>query len=156
MDAADNCDLDVKTINKLIDASFAAKLNAYCPYSRFPVGAALLCHDGSIFRGCNVENASIGLSHCAERVAIGSAVTTGRRDFTAIAIASNLKDDYIQPCGACRQVLSEFGLDWLVCSTKPDRSYTIKTVGDLLPSAFDASALQLDRQITNDGDDVKG
>lgn len=150
---ADNyCDLDIETINKLIDECFAVKSNAYCPYSQFPVGAALLCPDGTIFKGCNVENASYGLCVCAERNVICSAVAAGHRHFTAIAVASNIKDDFKKPCGACRQVFAEFGLDWLVCVTKPDRSYSISKIRELLPSAFDGSALQLDRHIVNDGE----
>lgn len=94
--------------DKLVDAAWRVREFAYAPYSHFSVGAALLAEDGTIFTGCNVENISYGLTHCAERVAIGSAVAAGARKFLAIAIVADTTIP-ISPCGACRQVLSEFG-----------------------------------------------
>ena len=91
----------------LIRAAIAARGNAHSPYSGFAVGAALLCEDGSIFTGCNVENLSFGLTMCAERVALGSAVAAGNRKFRCIAIAADTVE-VLSPCGACRQVLAEF------------------------------------------------
>ncbi len=91
---------------RLIETANLAKANAYAPYSRFPVGAALLTEDYTFFAGCNVENSSYGLTMCAERNAIFKAVCAGQRKFKAIAIVSN--DNFLPPCGACRQVLSEF------------------------------------------------
>jgi len=91
----------------LTEAKKAAEM-AYAPYSQFRVGAALLCKDGSIFTGCNVENRSFGLTICAERNAIASAVTKGRITFEAVAISTPDSVEPVGPCGACRQVLSEF------------------------------------------------
>lgn len=94
------------------DALFAAAQNAaqksYSPYSKFRVGAAILCGDGSIVTGTNVENRSFGLTICAERSALVSAISSGKRDFVSIAIATPDSDYAVSPCGACRQVLSEF------------------------------------------------
>ena len=91
----------------LIRAAIEARGSAHSPYSGFAVGAALLCEDGSIFTGCNVENLSFGLTMCAERVALGSAIAAGNRKFRCIAIAADT-DEVLSPCGACRQVLAEF------------------------------------------------
>ena len=95
------------TIQKIINKSKAARERAYCPYSKFAVGAALLCDDGEIIDGCNVENASYGLTICAERSAICRAVSQGQRKFKSIAICALMKEQFVGPCGACRQVLSE-------------------------------------------------
>ena len=93
--------------SSLIQAAKQARENAHAPYSGFLVGAALLCADGSIFTGCNVENLSFGLTMCAERVAVGAAIAAGKKDFRCIAIVAD-SDEVISPCGACRQVLAEF------------------------------------------------
>lgn len=92
----------------LLQAACAARLHSHSPYSRFRVGAALLCRSGRIVTGTNVENVSFGLSMCAERVAIGSAIAAGERDFVAIAVCADGHAP-TPPCGACRQVLLEFG-----------------------------------------------
>ncbi|XP_037737352.1 cytidine deaminase isoform X3 [Chelonia mydas] len=94
-------------IHLLLNVCKEAKKSAYCPYSHFPVGAALLTCDGKIFSGCNVENACYPLGICAERTAIQKAVSEGYVNFRAMAIASNTEDDFIVPCGACRQVMRE-------------------------------------------------
>uniref|UniRef100_A0A452I1R0 Cytidine deaminase n=1 Tax=Gopherus agassizii TaxID=38772 RepID=A0A452I1R0_9SAUR len=94
-------------IQLLLQVCKEAKKSAYCPYSRFPVGAALLTCDGKIFSGCNVENACYPLGICAERTAIQKAVSEGYVNFRAMAIASNTEEDFIVPCGACRQVMRE-------------------------------------------------
>ena len=95
----------------LFEAAMQASKLAYCPYSKFPVGAAILVSDGRIFTGCNVENRSYGLSNCAERTAIFTAVAEGARKIAAVAIAAPKAEYPVGPCGACRQVLTEFGDD---------------------------------------------
>ncbi|KAM4610626.1 cytidine deaminase a [Polymixia lowei] len=123
-------------IKQLIEKSQEAKAFAYCPYSKFRVGAALLANDGTVFTGCNVENACYNLGLCAERTAMTKAVSEGHKSFKAIAIASDMKDQLISPCGACRQFMREFGENWSVFLTKLDGSYTEMTVKDLLPVSF--------------------
>ncbi|KAK1340413.1 hypothetical protein QTO34_018982 [Cnephaeus nilssonii] len=134
--------LDPEDIQRLLLCSQEAKKSAYCPYSHFPVGAALLTWDGKIFSGCNVENACYPLGICAERTAIQKAISEGYKDFRAIAIASDLQDDFISPCGACRQVMREFGSNWAVYMTKPDGTYVVRTVQELLPASFGPEDLQ--------------
>ena len=114
-----------------------AALRAYAPYSKFKVGAALIAEDGRIFTGCNVENASYGLSNCAERTAVFKAVSEGATRFTALAIAGG-EEDVAMPCGACRQVLAEFfPPEAPVRCTTLDGARTVDlTVGFLLPGAF--------------------
>ena len=99
---------DSSKYDHLFSQALEAAENAYAPYSHFRVGAALLLDDGSIVTGVNVENRSYGLTNCAERTAIFHAVATGKRSFTAIAIATPDADYPVGPCGACRQVISEF------------------------------------------------
>lgn len=95
----------------LFEAAMQASKLAYCPYSKFPVGAAILVSDGRIFTGCNVENRSYGLANCAERTAIFTAVAEGAGKIAAVAIAAPKAEYPVGPCGACRQVLTEFGDD---------------------------------------------
>lgn len=123
-------------LNELIDVATEALGHAHAPYSNYKVGAALLCADGSVFTGSNVENASFGLTNCAERTALFSAISAGQREFTAIAIvASDAPPPY--PCGACRQVLAEFcGSDFPVHIAKGNHIETA-LLGELLPYAFD-------------------
>ncbi|XP_067423598.1 cytidine deaminase [Emydura macquarii macquarii] len=123
-------------IQLLLHICKEAKKSAYCPYSNFPVGAALLTGDGKIFSGCNIENASYPLGVCAERTAIQKAVSEGYVNFRAMAIASNSEEDFIVPCGACRQVMREFGRDWDIYMTKPDGTYVVRTLQELLPLSF--------------------
>ncbi|KAM3877956.1 cytidine deaminase-like [Diretmus argenteus] len=123
-------------VEKLIHLSLQAKEHAYCPYSKFRVGAALLAHDNRIFTGCNVENACYNLGVCAERNAISKAVSEGCRSFKAIAIASDLNDQFISPCGGCRQFMREFGSNWEAYLSKPDGSYVKMDVSELLPVSF--------------------
>ncbi|XP_067659022.1 cytidine deaminase-like isoform X1 [Haliotis asinina] len=132
-------------LQQLVKTSHEVKKMAHCPYSKFPVGAALLTDDGSVFTGCNVENASSGLTICAERTAIVKAVSEGHRRFKAIAVASDVKEIVIAPCGACRQVLVEFGVDCDVIMTKPDMTYKIMTTKELLPCCFGPTDLQRER-----------
>ncbi|MDQ7778641.1 MAG: cytidine deaminase [Planctomycetota bacterium] len=109
--------------------------NAYAPYSGFHVGAALRTAAGEVFTGCNCENASYGLTICAERVAVGNAVAAGRREFEAIAIASG-GNDFAAPCGACRQVLAEFAPDMRVIMVNRAGKRKVVTLNRLLPLAF--------------------
>ncbi|XP_059936439.1 cytidine deaminase [Mesoplodon densirostris] len=134
--------LEPEHAQQLLLSSREAKKSAYCPYSRFPVGAALLTRDGRIFLGCNIENACYPLGACAERTAIQKAISEGYKEFRAIAISSDLQDDFISPCGACRQVMREFGTDWAVYMTKPDGTYIVRTVQELLPASFGPEDLQ--------------
>lgn len=109
---------------------------AYVPYSKFPVGAALLSKSGEIFTGCNVENAAYGLSNCAERTAIFKAVSEGTQTFDKLVITGNT-DGPISPCGSCRQVISEFcASDMPVILTNIDGDIQETTVAELLPGAF--------------------
>ena len=113
---------------------------AYVPYSHFPVGAALECSDGTVFTGCNIENAAYGVTICAERTAIFKAVSEGRRDFVRIAIAGNSKD-YCWPCGSCRQVLFEFAPDLEVLIAKEGGDYVKLSLQALLAHGFGPKAL---------------
>jgi len=126
---------------KLAKAAQKAKFNAYSPFSKFRVGAALLTKDGTIFTGCNIENSSYGLTICAERVAIFNAISSGASKFTAIAVVS---DDYsfTPPCGACRQVLSDLAgdIDFVMMDSK--ERFKILKLTTLLPFAFSRKNLR--------------
>jgi cytidine deaminase len=124
----------------LVAEARAARERAYAPYSRFRVGAALLCADGTVFRGCNVENVSYGLCNCAERVAVGAAVTAGHTDFVAVAIATGSPQG-ASPCGACRQVLYEFAPDLEVILQGGEGEFETLRLRDLLPRGFGPSDL---------------
>nr|ACO13353.1 Cytidine deaminase [Esox lucius] len=141
---------DEDWIKPLIHQAHWAKEFAYCPYSKFRVGAALLAHDGTVFTGCNVENASHNLGLCAERTAVVKAVSQGYQSFKAVAIASDLEDQFISPCGGCRQFLREFGDQRSVYLSKPDESYKKMTVEDLLPVSFGPEDLKRKRVFTTD------
>ncbi len=121
---------------KLIDKAVKASEKSYCPYSKFAVGACVLTQNGNTYSGCNFENSSYGLSICAERNAVGSALAEGERKIKAIAVYSPNKQ-YCQPCGACRQVLNEFepeeGLDVI---TSGDNGLKIVKLDELLPEGF--------------------
>ena len=119
--------------SQLVDIARAARRKAYAPYSDFAVGAALLTRSGKVFTGVNVENASYGLSMCAERSAVFAAVAAGETEFEAIAVVTKNGGS---PCGACRQVLSEFGLDTRVIIADVMGNQTNWTVRDLLPNSF--------------------
>ena len=131
-----------KAIERLIETAVQAQKRAYCPYSRYHVGAAVLTETGRVFAGCNVENASYGLSMCAERVAIYHAVTSGHDAIVAVAVVGAAA----KPCGACRQVLFEFSdkdtaLYLVDLNASTGRRSTLKTtVYKMLPMAFDPLA----------------
>ena len=127
------------TPEKLCELAKEAMTHAYAPYSGYKVGAALLCADGSVYQGCNIENAAYGPTNCAERTAIFKAVYDGHRDFTAIAVCGG-KDGVITglfpPCGVCRQVMREFcDVDFTVHLVKVD-GYDTYTLEQLLPCSF--------------------
>ena len=118
----------------LIDAAREARKNAYVPYSHYPVGAALRTASGKTYTGVNIENAAYPVTICAERTAVFKAVSEGEREFEAIAVVT---DNGGSPCGSCRQVLAEFGLDTLVLIADGEgRLVHEMTVGELLPEAF--------------------
>ncbi len=122
--------------NKLIQMARKAMEQAHAPYSGYKVGAALLCADGRVFKGCNIENASYGLTNCAERTALFSAVAAGKRDFKAMAIAAS-GDPAPYPCGACRQVLSEFcPPDFPIHVVTSAGEFETLPLGELLPYTF--------------------
>ena len=125
------------TYEELMQKAIDAAKNAYCPYSKFPVGACVMTDDGAIYTGCNFENSSFGMTICAERNAIGSAIAEGKRKIKAVAIFSPVQDNYA-PCGACRQVIHEF------CDNDNDvdiilqsgNELKIFTLAQLLPESF--------------------
>ena len=124
----------------LIDLAIEARRRAYAPYSNYSVGAALRTRSGRLFTGCNVENAAYPTCMCAERVAVYKAVSEGERDFEVIAVATSNGGS---PCGGCRQVLAEFGLDTLVLiADTQGRLIQKTTVAELLPGAFTPEKLQ--------------
>lgn len=135
--------LNEEVAHDLVRQAIAARRLAYVPYSNFPVGAAVLTRSGKIFTGCNVENASYGLTVCAERVAIWKAISEGETEFAALAVATNIGGS---PCGACRQVMAEFAPDMPVLIADLSGQATATSVAELLPLAFTPQHLQ---QATN-------
>ncbi len=125
----------------LRDTAFAAMENAYAPYSRFRVGAAVRTKTGEIISGCNVENAAYGEALCAERVAIAAAVARGMKEFEEIVIASE-SDEPASPCGSCRQAMSEFAPDLKVTSYASNGKQVTWRLGELLPAAFSSNHLR--------------
>ena len=122
---------------ELIRLAREARERAYAPYSNFAVGAALLCASGRVYAGCNIENISYGLTTCAERVAVFKAVSEGEHDFVSIAVVT---ENGASPCGACRQVLSEFGPDMEVVIGHADSDeYEVYTLTELLPRQVNPS-----------------
>ena len=125
---------------ELVALAREARRHAYAPYSRFAVGAALLTRSGKVFSGANVENASVGLTICAERVAVTKAVSEGEREFEAIAVVTQ---NGASPCGACRQVLAEFSPQMRVILADLNGHSSEWTVRDLLPASFGPADLNL-------------
>lgn len=119
----------------LKQAALSMLERAYCPYSHFPVGAALECADGTVFTGCNVENAAYPAGICAERTAISHAVAEGHTDFVRIAIASR-GEEFCVPCGMCRQVMREFAPDLEIICLNGQGEAKCFTLGELLPHSF--------------------
>ena len=130
------------TPEQLIGLAKEAMTHAYAPYSGFHVGAALLCADGTVYQGCNIENAAYGPTNCAERTAFFKAVYDGHRDFTAIAVVGG-KDGVIAgpfpPCGVCRQVMREFVKDDFMIYMGGKDGYEAMTMAQILPAGFKAS-----------------
>lgn len=121
------------TPEQLVQHALEARRRAYAPYSNYFVGAAVLAEDGAVFPGCNVENAAYPSTICAERVALTSAIANGSRRFTAIAVATSNGGT---PCGACRQVMAELGLDMTVYIADEHGNFRTTSVRDLLPEYF--------------------
>ncbi|MBQ3898379.1 MAG: cytidine deaminase [Lachnospiraceae bacterium] len=131
------------TTKALIESAYEASKNAYCKYSGYHVGAALLCGDGTVFTGCNIENSSYGATNCAERTAFFKAVSEGQRSFEAIAIIGYLEgnkpESYAFPCGICRQVMAEFCTgDFKIIVAKSVSDFKVFSLGELLPESFGA------------------
>jgi len=132
--------LSDQQISELIDRAVRSRKFAYAPYSKYSVGAALITEDGTIFRGVNVENASYPMTMCAERNAVFTAVAEGFQSFEAIVVAT---ENGGSPCGACRQVLSEFGLDMRVLTVDEGSNIVLDTtVRELIPDAFGPTDLE--------------
>lgn len=130
------------TDRELIDLAFQMLERSYVPYSSFPVGAALICSDGSVFTGCNVENAAYGSTICAERTALVKAVSEGHRDdLERIAVVGN-SADFCWPCGSCRQMLYEFNPNMTVLVANADRAFVSLPLHELLPHGFGPKSLE--------------
>ncbi|KAI7834851.1 cytidine deaminase complexed with cytidine [Kickxella alabastrina] len=135
---------DQKT-QELVDLALAARNNSYSPYSKFRVGAAIRTADGKIFQGCNIESCSYAPTICAERVAISNAVATGHKQFDTIAISSDLKEEFITPCGVCRQFMREFSKDLAILMVRPDGTFSRTDLTVLLPGSFGPESLEMPR-----------
>ena len=120
---------------ELLNLAYEVSKNAYAPYSKFPVGAALECADGKVYTGCNVENASMGATICAERTAITKAVSEGQLSFVRLAIYAD-SEDYCVPCGVCRQFISEFSDDIEILCARSGGRYVSYKIGQLLAHPF--------------------
>ncbi|MEW8997418.1 MAG: cytidine deaminase [Thermoanaerobacter sp.] len=134
--------MEYKDYEKLIELAKDAREKAYVPYSHFKVGACVLTEDGKAYQGCNIENASYGLTNCAERTALFSAYANGDRKLKAIAVVADTEGP-VSPCGACRQVMMELGgEDMVVILSNMKGDYAVVTVKDLLPGAFTSKDLE--------------
>ncbi len=128
------------TEEALVRMALKARENAYAPYSRFSVGAALLCGGGAVYTGCNIESASYPCGLCAERTALGKAVSEGQRDFVMLAVAGSSRE-LCTPCGMCRQLLYEFAPALIVLCANDAGDYERCTLGDLLPRGFGGASM---------------
>jgi len=136
------------TDRELIDLAFQMLDRSYVPYSGFPVGAALLCADGTVFTGCNVENAAYGSTICAERTALVKAISEGHRDdFVKLAVVGN-SSDYCWPCGSCRQMLYEFAPGLTVLVARSDRHFVSLPLQELLPHGFGPKSLEQSHSVS--------
>lgn len=126
---------------ELLQKAEAAKKMAYVPYSRFPVGAALLTKSGRVFTGCNIECASYSGTNCAERTALFKAISEGEREIEAIAVVSD-NESYTFPCGICRQVILEFGRDIKIILGNKNGEIKVFTIEELLPNCFSGADLE--------------
>jgi len=131
-------------LDKMIELAFEAKNNSYSPYSHFRVGCCVRTVDGKYITGCNVENASYGLSICAERTALVKAVSEGHKQISAVVVTADVIEEFISPCGACRQFLVEFG-DCDVYMVKPNREWKKSTSYEMLPFGFFPENLKQER-----------
>ena len=130
------------TDRELVQKAVEMQKFSYCPYSRFPVGAALLCADGTVFTGCNVESAAYGSTICAERTALLKAVSEGHRDdWVAMAVAGQ-GGDFCWPCGSCRQMLYEFAPELKILAVRGDGEFEQAKLSELLPRGFGAAHLK--------------
>ena len=127
--------------SKLVAKAIDMMKYAYAPYSCFKVGAALLCEDGTVYGGCNVEGSSYGNTICAERTALVKAVSEGKRDFVKLAVCAST-DDICTPCGICRQMLADFSLNMIILCANQNGDYVEKKLSDLLPMAFTGESLK--------------
>ncbi len=131
------------TKSQLIELAFGAREKSYSPYSGFAVGAALLCSDGTVYTGCNIENSAFSPTVCAERTAFFKAVSEGKYEFIKIAVVGGHSDscvieNYCSPCGVCRQVMKEFcNADFEIIMAKTPDDYSVMTLSQLLPASFD-------------------
>lgn len=127
--------------SKLVEKAIEMMKYSHAPYSGFRVGAALLCEDGSVYGGCNVEGSSYGNTICAERTALVKAVSEGKKNFSALAVCAST-DDICTPCGICRQMLADFSLDLTVLCANQKGEFIVKKLRDLLPMAFTGDSLK--------------
>ena len=132
-------ELATRDVERLVAAAREVRANAYCPYSNFQVGAALLTADGAVFVGANVENAAYPVGVCAERSAISVAISSGAREFVACAVITSAPVP-VSPCGMCRQALAEFG-NMTIVMAAPEGDYRITPLSALLPEQFDPALL---------------
>ena len=127
---------------ELVQKAIEMQNFSYCPYSNFPVGAALLCEDGTVFTGCNVESAAYGSTICAERTALLKAVSEGHRDDWVTMAVAGRGEDFCWPCGSCRQMLYEFAPQLRILAVRADGAFEEAALSDLLPHGFGAANLK--------------
>lgn len=139
--------MDKETKEKMFSAALKAQKNAYVPYSKFPLGAAVLTKDGNIYTGVNIENASFSLTNCAERSAIFTAVSQGEREIEALLLISSTKNP-VTPCGSCRQVIKEFadGEIEVIMMTENGKELSM-TSTELLPGAFEDAQMRQNNEL---------